>query len=225
MIAARRDFFDGGHYQQLADEIAGLAGSYLPDPETAVVLDAGCGEGYYLRRMRSLPAAGGAVLAGLDLSKHGIRVAARRDPRGLYAVAGNYGMPVLDHSVDVLLCHFSPVSAADFQRVVRPGGVVLIGGPGEDHLYSFKELLYETPVRFEPADTLAGAAGFEPITVHRISYKLALRGRGTVAQLLATTPFCWSVDQATQARLAEMDTLDTDIDVLVNAYRRVEPPA
>jgi len=225
MITARRDFFDDGHYHQLADEIAGLAGSYLPDRGTAVVLDAGCGEGYYLRRMRSLLAPGGVVLAGLDLSKHGIRLAARRDPLGMYAVAGIYGMPVLDQSVDVLLCHFSPVSAADFQRVVRPGGVVLIGGPGEDHLYSLKELLYETPVRFELADTLADMAGFEPIAVHRISYKLALRGRGTVAQLLAMTPFYWSADQATQARLAEMDTLDTDIDVLVHAYRRAEPPA
>lgn len=230
MIAARRDFFDAGHYQPLADGVADAIISYLPDAAEGVILDAGCGEGYYLRRLRARLAEKdqerGTVRCGVDISKHGIRVAARRDPRGVYAVAGTYRMPVLPNRVDVLLTHFSPVSAADFRRVVRPGGVVCVGGPGEDHLFSLKELLYETPAPFEPTDALADDPGFEPITAHRIRYKLALRGTGQVANLLAMTPFYWSVDQATQTRLAEMDALDTEVDVVVHAYRRaVDEPA
>jgi hypothetical protein len=53
-------------------------------------------------------------------------VAARRDPQGLYAVAGTHRMPVLPGRVDVLLSHFSPVSAEDFRRIVKPGGAVLV---------------------------------------------------------------------------------------------------
>ncbi|MGH3328954.1 MAG: putative RNA methyltransferase [Streptomycetales bacterium] len=224
MIAGRRDFFDAGHYQFVADGVANLIISYLPDDSERVVVDAGCGEGYYLRRLRGRLLEqrqdASTVLCGTDISKHGIRVAAKRDPSGLYAVAGTYRMPVLPDRVEVLLTHFSPVSAADFRRVVRPGGAVLVGGPGEDHLYSFKELLYDTPARHEPAPTLAGEPGFELIDVHRIQYKLPLRGRGEVANLLAMTPYYWSVDQATQARLAELDSLDTEVDVVVHAYRR-----
>jgi 23S rRNA (guanine745-N1)-methyltransferase len=225
MIAGRRDFFEAGHYQALADEVAKVIISNLPDGPERVVVDAGCGEGYYLRRLRSLLADGdgeaGAIRCGLDISKHGIRAAARSDPGGLYAVAGSHRMPVLPARVDVLLSHFSPVSAADFRRVVRPGGVVLVGGPGEVHLYSFKELLYDNPAQHEPSDTLAAEPGFEPMTTHRIRYKLALRGPGQVADVLLMTPFFWTVDQATQVRLARLDSLDTEVDVVVNAYRRV----
>lgn len=224
MIAARRDFFDHGHYERLADEMAAIISGYLP-PGSAVLLDAGCGEGYYLRRIRryltGTRRAEDAVLCGLDISKHGIRVAARRDPEGLYAVAGTFRMPVLPGRINVLLTHFSPVSAADFRRVTRPGGMVLVGGPGEDHLYSFKELLYDAPARFEPSASLSEADGFEPVTTHRISYKLQLRGAGQVANLLAMTPFYWSASAGTQARLAATEELDTEVDVLIHAYRRI----
>lgn len=225
MIAGRRDFFDAGHYQPLADRVADLIITYLPAGGERVVLDAGCGEGYYLRRLRARLSDHGrdesTLRCGLDISKHGIRVAAKRDPAGRYAVAGTYHMPVLPGRVDVLLTHFSPVSASDFRRVVRPGGVVLVGGPGDDHLYSFKQLLYDTPSRHEPASALADEPGFELIAEHRIRYRLALRGRGTVANLLLMTPYYWSVDPATQTRLADLDGLDTEVDVIVHAYRRM----
>jgi 23S rRNA (guanine745-N1)-methyltransferase len=224
MIAARRDFFDRRHYERLADDMAENITGYLP-PGPAVILDAGCGEGYYLRRIRrhltGAGQAGRTALCGLDISKHGVRVAARRDTEGLYAVAGTFRMPVLPGRIDVLLAHFSPVSAADFRRVVRPGGIVLVGGPGEDHLYSFKELLYDSPARFEPSESLTRADGFEPVTTHRIRYKLQLRGAGQVANLLAMTPFYWTADQDMQARLAAVEELDTEVDVILHAYRRV----
>jgi 23S rRNA (guanine745-N1)-methyltransferase len=223
MIAGRRNFFDAGHYEPLADGVARLIASYLPDGDR-VVVDAGCGEGYYLRRLRALLAATGAeedtLFCGMDLSKYGIRVAARRDPLGLYAVAGTYRMPVLPAAVDVLLTHFSPVSAEDFRRVVKPGGVVLVGGPAEGHLFGLKELVYDTPEKSAPADTLANESGFESIGTHSIRYRLSLRGPGQVANLLLMTPFYWSVGNDVRERLAAMDGLDTDVDVVVHAYRR-----
>ena len=224
MIAGRRDFFGAGHYQPLADGVADVIMSYLPDRDGRVVLDAGCGEGYYLRRLRErLTAHGqeaGLIRCGLDISRHGIRAAARRDPAGLYAVAGTYRMPVLPRRADILLAQFSPVSADDFRRVVPPGGVVLVGGPGEDHLFSFKELLYDTPVPHEPEIALAGEPGFELTGTHRIHYKLTLRGPGQVANLLLMTPYYWSASPPARERLARLDSLDTEVDVTVQAYRR-----
>lgn len=224
MITGRRDFFDAGHYQPLADGVADIITSYLPQRGERVVVDAGCGEGYYLRRLRHLLAESGqdagTVLCGMDISKHGVRIAAKRDPLGRYAVAGTYRMPVITNRVDVLLTHFSPVSAADFCRVVKPGGIVLVGGPAEDHLFAFKKFLYDTPVQHEHTDTLAGQDGFEPVTVHRIRYPLRLGGPGQVANLLLMTPFYWSVGDETRAKLADLDELDTEVDVVIHAYRR-----
>jgi 23S rRNA (guanine745-N1)-methyltransferase len=224
MIAGRRTFLEAGHYEALADGIADLIISHLPDVSAQVVVDAGCGEGYYLRRLRARLAVQsrevGAVLCGIDISSHAIRAAARLDQRSLYAVASSHRMPLLPNRADLLLTHFSPVSGADFRRVVRPGGVVLVGGPGERHLFSLKELLYDAPAPHRPHAPLADEPGLELIAVHRIRYEIALRGTGQVANLLVMTPFYWSVNEATQRRLAALEALDTEVDVVVHAYRR-----
>lgn len=229
MIAGRRDFFDAGHYERLADGIAERVRAHLPVDTRPMVVDAGCGEGYYLRRLRThlhnQAAYPDAALCGLDISKHGIRVAARRDPEGAYAVASTYRMPLRADLVDVLLTHFSPVSPEDFRRVVKPGGVVLIGGPGEGHLFGLKELLYERPAQHEPVATLAEEPGFELIETTTIRYPLQLRGPGQVSNLLLMTPFYWSVDDATRERIAAVEALHTEVDVVVHAYRRTVDPA
>lgn len=224
MIVSRRAFFEASHYRRLADEIADLIVSYLPRRSDRIVVDAGCGEGYYLRRLWARLAAAdmerSAALCGIDISKHAIQAAARLDPNGLYAVAGIHRLPLPPATADVLLSHFSPVSGPEFARVVRPGGIVLIGEPGEGHLFSFKGLLYEAPAAHEPAQPLVGEPAFELVGTHRIRYEIALRGPGQVANLLAMTPFYWSVNPATQEALARLDALNTEVDVLVHAYRR-----
>lgn len=227
MITGRRDFFDAGLYRELADDVATLVADHLPGSPQQVVVDAGCGEGYYLRRLRTeLERRGDAhtVLCGLDLSKHGIRVAAKRDPGGIYAVAGTFRMPVLSGCVDVLLTHFSPVSPLDFARVVRAGGIVLVGGPGERHLFSFKELLYDNPARHEPTDHFVNDPRFELVASHRSQHRLELREAAHVANLLLMTPFYWTLDSRAQAQLSGVEALDTEVDVVLRAYRRTEVP-
>ena len=45
MVDARRVFLSGGYYDAFRDKLAELTNKYLP--ENGVVLDAGCGEGFY----------------------------------------------------------------------------------------------------------------------------------------------------------------------------------
>ncbi len=45
MVDARRVFLSGGYYDAFRDKLAELTDKYLP--ENGVVLDAGCGEGFY----------------------------------------------------------------------------------------------------------------------------------------------------------------------------------
>lgn len=228
MIAGRRELFDAGSYSRLADDVAAVIADQLPGRTHPVVLDAGCGEGYYLRHLAvELERRGvdDVFRCGLDLSKHGIRAAAKRDPAGLYAVGGTFTMPVLLGSVDVLLTHFSPVSPLDFARVVRPGGVVVVGGPGEKHLFSFKELLYDAPALHRPVDHFVGDSRFELLTSDRSRHQLQLRGTAQLANLLRMTPYYWTLDAAAQARLSATETLDTEIDVVLRAYRRTQVAA
>jgi 23S rRNA (guanine745-N1)-methyltransferase len=224
MIAGRREFFATGHYNQLADGLANLVAFYMLRTYSQVALDAGCGEGFYLRRIRANLSAQQPertpVLAGVDISKHGIRIAAKADPPGLYAVASTYRMPVLRKQVDLLLTHFSPVTPHAFRRVVRPDGVVLIGGLGDGHLFSLKEHLYRTPVAHQASAPLTRNQGFELISTHRIRYGIDLAGPAQISSLLLMTPYFWPASQEAQARLGAMEELRTEVDVLVHAYRR-----
>ena len=46
-----------------------------------------------------------------------------------------------------------------------------------------------------------------------------LRALGGFMGFSVSPPFYWSASAETQARLARLDTLDTEVDVLVEAYR------
>lgn len=131
MVAARVDFLAAGHYAPLADRIAALAVEVAPPK--GVVLDAGAGVGHYLAPVLAAldPRAGLA----LDLSSVALRRAARAHSR-IGAVVWDVwrSWPVRDGSAGLLLNVFAPRNGAEFRRVLRPDGALLVVTPGADHL-------------------------------------------------------------------------------------------
>src|SRR5690554_777972 len=58
MVAARQGFLNAGHYQPVADAVSAAVLKGVPEASALDCLDAGCGEGYYLRQLESAAAAG-----------------------------------------------------------------------------------------------------------------------------------------------------------------------
>ncbi len=143
MLVARRRFLDNGRYHPLADAINTLVKAHLAanDEKEPVLLDIGCGEGYYLRQLRShLPAK--ACVFGLDAAKDAVRSAARGDKTARFIAADvNRLIPFADHSVNVLLNIFAPRHAAEFARIAAPGALLLIVIPQPNHLQTLREEL------------------------------------------------------------------------------------
>lgn len=140
MVAARFDFLSAGHYRPLADAVADAA---LPafaarTPGTpGTVLDAGTGTGHYLRVLLDRLAAAGtpAEAVGLDISKFALRRAARLNLEAVNIVADVWQpLPVPDGTVDVVTVVFAPRNAAEFARVLRPGGRLVVVTPRPGHL-------------------------------------------------------------------------------------------
>jgi 23S rRNA (guanine745-N1)-methyltransferase len=131
MVAARFDFLSAGHYGALAKALAELAAPFLAGAG-ATVLDAGTGTGHYLRAVLDrAPAAG----VGLDISKYALRRAARLNPEAINVVGDVWQpLPVADAAVDVVTVVFAPRNPAEFARVLRPGGRLLVVTPREGHL-------------------------------------------------------------------------------------------
>ena len=81
MAAARSQFLEGGWYGPLRETLCALVEKY--GRQAPVLLDAGCGEGWYTSALGETVLARGGRIAGVDLSKPGVKRAARRQSRAL----------------------------------------------------------------------------------------------------------------------------------------------
>ena len=140
MVAARFEFLSAGHYRALADAVADLAAAALAGAAAqrpGTVLDAGTGTGHYLRALLDRLALGGTPVEaiGLDISKFALRRAARLNPDAMNIVSDVWQpLPVRDDAVDAVTVVFAPRNAAEFARVLRPGGRLVVVTPRPGHL-------------------------------------------------------------------------------------------
>lgn len=130
---ARRDaFLANGPFDGIVETIRAEVGT-----EIRAVLDAGCGTGYYLRRLADAHA--GIAAAGIDVSKDAAAYAAKRHPDFAFAVADIWrDWPVRDGCVDLVLGIFAPKNFPEATRVLGPGGVLALAFPGPDHLIELR---------------------------------------------------------------------------------------
>ena len=218
LIAARRAFLRAGYYRPVAEKLLSLVREYAPGD---AVLDAGCGEGYY----SCFLAEAGFRVFGIDLSKKGITAAAKSAARaGLsagFAVAGIFELPIADNSVDAVVSLFAPVAGAEFCRVLRPGGTLIMAGAGARHLLALKKVLYDDVYENEPrADEPT-----ELTPVHRESLSFDMELSDRVAQdLFAMTPYYYRTPRAGRERLAALQSLSCGAEVDFSVYRKAEAP-
>lgn len=76
MVSARRNFLSKGYYEPLMRGIIELISSRLP--RSGIILDCGCGEGYYTVAMAEAFLERGANVYGVDISKTAVKKAAKR---------------------------------------------------------------------------------------------------------------------------------------------------
>jgi 23S rRNA (guanine745-N1)-methyltransferase len=132
LFEARRRIMEAGFYDAVIDAIR----TAMPE-SPGTVLDAGCGDGTFTKRLQ------GKTTVGIDLSKDAIQLAAHGGGPVLWMVGDLTGLPVQSASVDVLLNLFSPAHYAEFTRVLKPDGVLLKLVPQEGYLHEIRDLLGE----------------------------------------------------------------------------------
>ncbi len=220
MVAARSSFLEKGYYLPLRNALEDLVVRRTENVPAPVVVDSGCGEGWYTAGVHAaLERAGRAPrTAGVDLSRYALRRAARRLPEEEFAVASVYRLPLGDASADLLLDVFSPLAAAEFARVVRPGGCFLYVVPSARHLWQMKEVLYPRP--YENPVKVEDYPGFAYQGVTEIRETITLTERADITALFGMTPYAWKTPKEGVARLEGLDALTTEIGFDVHGYRR-----
>lgn len=220
MISARRRFLEAGYYEIFSDRLNSLVSGAV-ETEAPVILDAGCGEGYYTGRLRAFLLGNGGTpeLYGFDISKSAVRAAAKRYREIPFAVASMFGIPVLSGCADCVTDVFAPIVPGELLRVLRPGGLLVLAVPGERHLYGLKELLYDAPYENERRET--EYPGFRFLDRTEVRGKLELKSAQAVSDLFAMTPYFRKTPKEGCERLRRAGALSTEIGFDFLRYRKV----
>jgi len=223
MVLARRRFLDTGAYDPITTtltRVIGGLGTASSSGSEALILDIGCGEGHHTRRLA--PAAIGLV-AGLDVARSAVDLAARAHPAGCYAVASAADVPVADGALDVAVLVFGPVFPAELARVVRSGGAVVAVHPGPHHLESVRALVYADPRPHEVKPPLRMATEqFEEAGGETVTFPVVVHDAALLRALFTMTPYRWHAPPDIAARLdaAAGAGFETQADVVITTYRR-----
>lgn len=219
MVAAREEFLNAGHYDPLANAIAGLARG--AGGETPLVLDLAGGTGYYLARvLEALPERLGVCA---DLSAPALRRAARAHPRAAAIGADAWQpLPLADGCAGLALSVFGPRNAAEIGRVLAPGGTLIIASAGPGHLEELRGPLGLIGIGSGKSERIAGAfAGYEAAGEAGVRFRLSLEP-DAVAALVGMGPSARHITPETlSARIGSLPSpAAVTADVRVRALRR-----
>jgi 23S rRNA (guanine745-N1)-methyltransferase len=212
MVAARAAFLGAGHYGFVSAALAAAApdraqvGGQVGDaPDRELIVDAGAGTGAHLAAV--LDARTDALGLALDVSRYALRRAARAHPRAAAARCDVWaGLPLADRSAALLLNVFAPRNGAEFARVLRPDGALLVVTPGPDHLRELVDALGLLRVDPSKEDRLAASLDrwFTPVSSTMARHRLSLT-HAEVATLVGMGPSAWHTGAADlAARIAAL---------------------
>ena len=110
-----------------------------PQNNLLKMMDAGCGEGYHLARIKekvALNSPYNVVAVGLDISKEAVIMAAKEYKDNIWCVADLANCPFADGQFHIILNILSPLTYLEFQRLLAHEGLVIKVIPNSNYLQS-----------------------------------------------------------------------------------------
>ena len=213
MMTARREFLEAGFYEPMAKTVAMMINANRTVGQNMRLLDLGCGEGYYSRKIASYCNHHEQIaLHGIDIAKFAIAAAAKKQPNARFIVASSNRLPSPDQYFDFVLRVFAPSDDDELKRVLKSSGHLLTVTPGPRHLWQLKKFIY-AEVKEHASESLV-PQGFERLTTQRISYKITPNPQQRMA-LLQMTPFAWRANESVQQSLSSVSELEIETDFIL----------
>lgn len=208
---SRRRFFEKGYYDHIAEAVLQCV---LEQGNPGVILDAGCGEGFYSQK---LSAHTDAQILAFDLAVDAIKVAARSAAPVKWLVADITDIPVKDGVVDCILDVFTPANYGEFKRVLGHDGIVVKVIPGKNHLVQLREAAGELlrSKEYSAGDEVSDyfADHFEVVSAEPVSRTMEI-SEEDLLNLVNMTPLLFDVDKAS-LDLSGISEITVECQVLV----------
>lgn len=218
MVKSRSDFLNKGYYGHLLEKLCDSVNGVIS--ENDVILDAGCGEGYYTSGIYNYLRGKGITVktAGIDISKYAVDKAAKRCHDIEYAVGSIFHIPVSDSSSDILLNVFAPFCCEEFVRVINDGGYMIMIIPGRKHLWELKSIVYEKPYENNPKSEYI--EGFKFLKKYNVQKEIELESNVDILSLFAMTPYFYNTRTEDRKKLSELKFLKTNTEFEILIYKK-----
>ena len=228
MVAARRRFLDGGFFLPIAEHLFKIVRELATKAQNKTLLrivDAGCGEGYYLCQLSQLAAVSddpvNLELAGGDISKWAVKAASKRSAAIAWVVAGNRQLPFAAGSVDLILSMFGFPGWESFKTAQSDDGCVVLVEPGLKHLMELRKIIYpQVNVSEPPSLVVATENGYILKREERLKFSIHLENNSAICDLLAMTPHAFRISRKAREDLRALKSLTVSVDVVFLILRK-----
>lgn len=210
-VASRKAFLDAGHYAPIAQTLKEI----LQKEQPKTILDAGCGEGYYLTQA----APENCECWGVDISKDAVRYAAVRNKAVRWFVGTAAHLPFCDGSFDCVLSMFALTAAEEFSRVLAPNGLFISVTAHPEHLLGLKSIIYPE-ILVKEKEKSPELTGFTLEEEKQLFFDFDLHSQEMVQHLLSMTPHFWRISKEGAQRAAETTQLHDTAKVIFRLYRK-----
>ena len=228
MVVARYRFLDSGIYQPIAERLCETVYTQICDKNEVCLLDAGCGEGYYFdflyNSLAMKPGATKLSFIGLDISKEAIIQSTKRNKRISWIVGTNRQPPIRDESVDIILCLFGFFSADGFNKILKPGGRIILVDPGPEHLKELREIIYPAIKKADTVETShAVNVHFRQIDSEKLQFKTKIPDNASINDLLIMTPHFYRASKEGRDAACELSAIEITVDVIFRILEKNRP--
>ena len=209
----RQQILESGFYQAILEDISDLLAA---NPSAKTVLDIGCGEGFYSRKLQeSHP---DKTFYAFDISKDSVQIAAKSEPN--WAVNWFVGdlarLPIKDASMDILLDIFSPANYGEFRRVLSKDGILIKVIPTKNHLKEIRQKVQDQLTNKDYSNQDIKNHFQNNFTI--LSSKTASLTKPITAEqlqaLLSMTPLLFHIDQ-TKIDWSQLTEITIEAEILV----------
>ena len=209
----RQQILEAGFYQAILEDISNLLAT---NPSAKTVLDIGCGEGFYSRKLQESHSE--KTFYAFDISKDSVQIAAKSEPN--WAVNWFVGdlarLPIKDASMDILLDIFSPANYGEFRRVLSKDGILIKVIPTKNHLKEIRQRVQDQLTNKDYSNQDIKNHFQEHFTI--LSSQTASLTKTITAEqlqaLLSMTPLLFHIDQ-TKIDWSQLTEITIEAEILV----------
>lgn len=208
MLESRNIISKSGFFDPMLQQISNFIFKQISIArlQSGFILDAGCGEGSHLSRILAVIQSKSNIKlqgVGIDISKEGIRIAARDYMNIIWCVADLANLPFNSLQFDIVLNILSPASYAEFHRILKDDGILIKVVPGSDYLIELRDIFYDkTDKKSYSNDNVIKLfnENFLLINNERLSYKVTL-DEENMRHLLNMTPLTWNIEKEMMSKV------------------------